>query len=68
VPRKAGGAKQQEQGMPREANPGREVEIWHGELVPGGTIVPLSKTWHGDTMPSGMTVPLYLRCCYYTVV
>jgi len=34
VPREAGGAKQQEQTMPREAKPGKQLEIWHGRPVP----------------------------------
>jgi len=61
VPRKAGGVKQQGQGVPCEARLGRKAEIWHGVPVPGGTTVPLSKTCHGDTKPSGTTVPLYLH-------
>jgi len=34
VPREAGGAKQQEQTVPREVNPSKQPEIWHGRPVP----------------------------------
>jgi len=34
VPREAGGAKQQEQTVPCEANPGKGIEIWHGRPMP----------------------------------
>ena len=52
VSRKAGGAKQQEQTVPREANPGKPTEIWHGRPVP------LTPRGHGNPVPYDMTVPL----------
>ena len=58
VPREASGAKQQEQIVTREANPGKQPEIWHGCPMPCGTTMPL--TQEGTGTPCRMT-----RRCHF---
>ena len=61
MPLKASGAKQQWQGVPREAGLGRKAKIWHGHPVPRDTV---GKSKYGDTVPSGM---IMLLSCAATI-
>jgi len=47
MPRKAGGARRQEQAMPSENKTAAKTEIWHGGPVLTGTTVPKRIDRHG---------------------
>ena len=60
VPRKADGARRQEQAVPSENKTTAKTEIWDGCPVPNDMTVPKKIDWHRQTVPNGTPVPVLL--------